>query len=80
MYLNSADYESFYRALKGRKGTGNSHLSNAEINVILEDGQMSLLGFCAVQKYLPIETAACHSLQNMFLCRTPQTDRATKSK
>lgn len=48
--------------------------------MILEDGQMSLLGFYAVQKYLPTETAACHSLQNTFLCGTSQTGQATKSK
>lgn len=68
MYLISADYESFYRALKGRKGTGNSHLSNAEINVILEDGQMSLLGFCAVQKYLlAIVCKTCFYVEHLRL-------------
>lgn len=41
----------------------------AEKNALLEDGQMFLLGFCAIQKYLPTMSAACCSLQNFFKSR-----------
>lgn len=40
LYFISASYKSFYWALRWWEGAGNSHLSNAEINVILEYRQI----------------------------------------
>jgi len=58
--------------LGGRKGPVIPIWVAAERNAFLQDRQMFLLGFCAVQKYLqtlPTMSAACCSSQNCFKSR-----------
>lgn len=59
----------FAGQLSGRKELAIPTWIAAERNALLKDGQMLLLAFCAVQKYLPAVNAACYSLQNFLKTR-----------